>query len=266
MRMSLDLPWYQQYYNFLTRLVRFDLGTSFRTLNRPVWDIIKDGLPVSAELSLWALVIQIGVGVPVGVVSALRANTWTDTLNMGLALIVYAILVFVLGILCQLLIIWLDNVTGGSWPNSQWGTPWSYSWSDIQYKLVPILVYGAAGMAYFARLARTSMLEVLRQDYVRTARAKGLLEAVVYRHALRNALIPLVTIIGLSVSFLVSGAFFMSIFFSIPGIARITLILYKQSRLPCCAGNYHYTGGRGSVGDLLSDILYTVVDPRIRLE
>ena len=153
------------------RLLHFNLGTSFITINRPVWDILKDGVPISAELGLWALVIQVGIGVPIGILAALKANTWIDTVSMGAALVVYGLPVFVLGILCQLLIIWIDNKTGINWPNTQWGTPWAYDWPDLQYKIVPILVYGASGMAYFARLARISMLEVLRQDYVRTARS-----------------------------------------------------------------------------------------------
>lgn len=119
---GLDLPWYTQYYNFLVRLLHFDLGTSFTTLNRPVWDIIKDGVPISAELGFWALIIQVGVGVPIGIISALKANSWIDTFSMGAALIIYALPIFVLGILLQLLIIWIDKTAGVSWPNSQWGT------------------------------------------------------------------------------------------------------------------------------------------------
>jgi ABC-type dipeptide/oligopeptide/nickel transport system permease component len=191
---GLDLPWYQQYYNFLVHLVKFDFGLSFKYQNRPVWDILKDGVPISVELSLWALALQVLIGVPLGIFSALKANSWIDTTTMGAALVIYAIPIFILAVGAQILIVWLDKASGGSWPVSQWGTPWSYTWDSLQFKIVPIIVYAAAGLAYFARLSRTSMLEVLRQDYVRTARAKGLHERiVVYRHALRNAMIPLVT-------------------------------------------------------------------------
>ncbi|GER88743.1 peptide ABC transporter permease [Dictyobacter vulcani] len=264
---GLDLPPLQQYLNFLIRLLHFDLGTSFKTIGRPVNDIIGEGLPISLELGMWALLIQICIGVPVGIISAIRANSWTDTISMGAALIIYALPAFILGILVQFLIIWLDNTFGWSWPNTQWGTPWQYTWTDIQYKLAPILVYGATGMAYFARLARTSMLEILRQDYVRTARAKGLYErAVIYRHAFRNALIPLITIIGLSVGFLVAGAFFIERIFSIPGIAGITLDSIDNLDYPVVQATTVVLAIGVVFGNLLSDICYTLVDPRIKAE
>jgi len=185
---GLDLPWYQQYWNFLTRLARFNLGLSFQTRNYPVWNILKNGVPVSAELGLFALILQLLVGIPIGIISALKANTWVDTVNMGFMLILFALPSFVLAIFAQLIIVWLDTSIGGTWPVEGWGTSWHFGWSDIQFIIAPVLVYAAVGTALFARLARTSMLEVLRQDYVRTARAKGLRErVVVYRHAFRNA-------------------------------------------------------------------------------
>jgi len=264
---GLDLPWYQQYYNFLTHLLKFDLGTSFKYQGRPVWDILKDGVPISLELGFWALLLQLGIGVPLGIFSAIKANTWLDTVNMGAALVVYAIPVFILAVLMQILVIWLDKQTGVSWPVSQWGVPWHYTWQDLQYKIVPILVYAAAGLAYFARLARTSMLEILRQDYVRTARAKGLREqVVVYRHALRNAVIPLVTVIGISIGFLVTGAFFIEYVFSIPGIARITLNSINDLDYPVIQATTVLLAIGVVFGNLISDLLYTVVDPRIKSE
>lgn len=264
---GLDLPWYQQYYNFLVHLVKFDLGTSFKYENRSVWDILKDGVPISVELGFWALLLQILIGVPLGIISALRANTWVDTTSMGIALVVYALPAFVLAILAQIFVIWLDKQTGGSWPVSRWGVPWHYTWSDLQYKIVPILVYAAAGLAYFARLARTSMMEVLRQDYIRTARAKGLFERiVVYRHGLRNALIPLITAIGLLIGFLVTGAFFIETIFAIPGIARITVNSINDLDYPVIQATTALLAIGVVIGNLISDILYTIVDPRIKTE
>lgn len=264
---GLDLPWYQQYGNFLSHLARFDFGLSFHYQNRAVWDILKDGLPISAELGLWALLLQILVGVPLGILSAVKANTWLDTFNMGVSLVVYALPIFILAVLCQLFIIWIDKITGISWPNSQWGIPWSYSWTDISYKLAPILVYAAAGTGYFARISRTSLLEVLRQDYIRTARAKGLYERIViYRHGLRNALIPLVTVIGSSIRFLVAGAFFTEFVFSIPGIARITLDSIMNLDYPVIEATTVILAVGVVIGNLISDLLYTIVDPRIKAE
>ncbi|QBD82129.1 ABC transporter permease [Ktedonosporobacter rubrisoli] len=264
---GLDLPWYQQYFNFLIHLTKLDFGNSFYYQNRSVWDILKDGVPISAELGLWALSLQLLIGVPLGIFSALKANSWIDTVNMGVALVAYAIPVFIIAILCQILIVWLDHHMGLNWPATQWGVPWHYGWSDIQFKLVPILVYAAAGLAYFARLARTSMLEVLRQDYVRTARAKGLVErVVVYRHAFRNAMIPLVTVIGFSLGFLVTGAFFIENIFAIPGIARITISSINNLDYPVVQATTVLLAVVVVFGNLLSDILYTVVDPRIKAE
>ena len=264
---GLDLPWWQQYLNFLHHLITFDFGTSYKYQNRAVWDILKDGVPISVELSFWALLLQILIGVPLGIISAIRANSWIDTLNMSASLVIYAIPVFILAVGAQILIVWIDKSTGSSWPVSQWGTPWSYTWDDLQFKIVPILVYAAAGLAYFARLARTSMLAVLRQDYVRTARAKGLREqVVVYRHALRNAMIPLITVLGLLIGFLVSGAFFIEFIFSIPGIAKITLDSISNLDYPVIQGTTVILAVGVVIGNLISDILYTIVDPRIKAE
>jgi ABC-type dipeptide/oligopeptide/nickel transport system permease component len=264
---GLDLPWYQQYFNYLTNILHFNLGASFHFKNRAVWDILKDGVPISAELVFWGFLLQLALGIPLGIFSALRANTWVDTFNMGFMLMIYALPAFVLAVFAQILILQLNKATGGQWPVSQWGTPWQYTWIDLQYKLVPILVFGATGFAYFARLARTCMLEVLRQDYVRTARAKGMSEQIViYRHALRNAMIPLVTVLGLSLGLLVAGSFFIESIFNIPGIAQITLNSIYQRDYPVIQATTVLIAIGVVMGNLLSDILYTVVDPRIKAE
>jgi ABC-type dipeptide/oligopeptide/nickel transport system permease component len=264
---GLDLPWYQQYFNYLGSILHFNLGTSFHFKNRMVWDILKDGVPISVELVFWGFLLQLGLGIPLGILSALKANTWVDTLNMSFMLMIYALPAFVLAVFAQILILQLNKVMGGQWPVSQWGTPWQYTWTDLQYKLVPILVFGAAGFAYFARLARTSMLEVLRQDYVRTARTKGMPEQnVIYRHALRNAMIPLVTVIGLSFGLLVAGSFFIESIFNLPGIAQITLNSIYQRDYPVIQATTVLIAIGVVAGNLLSDILYTMVDPRIKVE
>ncbi len=264
---GLDLPWYQQYYNFLVGLAHFNFGLSFHYQGRPVWDILSDGVPVSLELGLWGLALTLLLGVPVGIFSALKANTWLDTTSMGFALVLYAIPVFVLAVFVQVVIVWLDKWTGGQWPVANWGTPWHYTWDDIQFKLAPILVYAATGFAYVARLARTSMLEVLRQDYVRTARAKGLREkAVVYRHALRNAMIPLITVTGVYLGFLVVGVFFIEQIFNIPGIGQTTINSISDRDYPVIQATTVLGAIAVVIGNLISDILYTVADPRIKTQ
>jgi oligopeptide transport system permease protein len=264
---GLDLPWYQQYFNFMIRLLRGDFGLSIIQQNRSVWDILAAGVPVSTELAFWALMLNIVIGIPLGIISALKANTWIDTLTMGVMLFLYAAPAFVLAVLFQIAIVWLDQKTGIGWPVANWGNPWQYTWSDLQFKIGPILVLAALGMAYMARLARTTMLEVLRQDYVRTARAKGLRERVViYHHALRNAMIPLVTVIGLSIGLLVTGAFFIEQIFNVPGIALITLTSITNRDYPVIQATGILLAVAVVVGNLLSDILYTVVDPRIKVQ
>lgn len=268
---GLDLPWWQQYLNYLRNLFTFNFGLSYEYPNRAVWDILSSGVPISLELGLWALTLQLIIGIPLGILSALRANSWVDTLNMGGMLALYAIPVFVLAVFVQVFILWIDNVTGGSsginWPVAQWGLPWRYSWSDIQFKIAPILVYAATGMAYYARLSRTTMMEVLRQDYVRTARAKGMRERVViYRHALRNAMIPLVTIVGVTIGFLVTGAFFIERIFNIPGIAGITLTSIYSRDYPVIQATTVLLAVAVVLGNLVSDLLYTAVDPRIKIQ
>ncbi len=263
---GLDLPWYQQYWHFLTDLARFNFGLSFVTQNRPVWDILKDGVPISTELAFWALIIAILVGVPIGIISALKANTWIDTVNIGVMLVLYALPAFVLAVFAQLIIVWFDTHTGNTWPVSGWGNPWQYTLSDLQIKIVPILVFAATEAALFARLARNSMLEVLRQDYVRTARAKGMRErTVIYRHAFRNALIPLITIFGLSIGLLVTGAFFIETIFNIPGIAQVSISSISARDYPVMQATVILLAVAVVIGNLISDILYSVVDPRIKV-
>jgi peptide/nickel transport system permease protein/oligopeptide transport system permease protein len=263
---GLDLPWYTQYWNFITNLFRLNFGYSFHQQNYPVWFILRDGVPVSAELAFWALAIQLLVGIPVGIISALKANTWVDTANMGFMLILFALPVFVLAVFAQLVIVWFDTSTGNTWPVAGWGTVWSYSLSDIQIKIIPILVFAASGTALYARLTRTSMLEVLRQDYVRTARAKGLRERVViYRHAFRNAMIPIITVFGLSLGLLVTGAFFIEQIFNIPGIGQATISSISFRDYPVIQATTVLLAVAVVVGNLISDLLYSVADPRIKV-
>ena len=263
---GLDLPWYQQYYNFLIHLFRFDFGLSYHYQNRPVSDILAGGVPTSVELAFWGLIITLLIGIPSGIVSAVKANTWIDTSNMAIALIFYAVPVFAICVFAQVLISWLNVQLGTEWPVSNWGNPWQYSWTDIQYKLAPIIVYAAAGYGYFARLGRTSMLEVLRQDYIRTARAKGLHERVIiYQHALRNAMIPIVTYIGFLIGLLVAGAFFVEHIFNIPGIAQFTVQASFNRDYPVIQATAVVIATAMVIGNLIADILYTVFDPRIKL-
>ncbi len=264
---GLDLPWYQQYFNYVTQLLRFNFGNSYYFQEVPVIDVLKPGIPVSAELGLWGLVLTFVIGVPVGILSALKANTWIDTSAMSASLILYSLPSFVLAVFFQVAVVQLDRLTKSHWPIANWGNAWQYTPTDLTYKIGPILVFAAVGFAFIARLTRTTMLEILRQDYVRTARAKGLKEQTVnYRHAFRNALIPLVTVFGTSLATLVGGVFFIEVIFNIPGIGQIAIN---------AIGNRDYTVIQATgvifaiavvMGNLVADLLYSVVDPRIKVE
>ncbi len=264
---GLDLPWYQQYFNFLVHLLHFDFGYSYKHQQMPVILIIATNLPVTLELGLWALVLQFLIGVPLGILSAMKPNTWIDTVNMGSSIILYALPGFVLAVFVRFAIAQIDQATGAGWPPTGWGDPWQYTWPDIQAKLAPILVFAIGGVGYIARLTRTSMLEVLRQDYIRTARAKGLSERIViYRHALRNALVPLVTTIGYSLGFIVTGAFFIETIFNLPGLGSVTINAVNSRDYPIIQATVVLLTIAIVLGNLLSDILYTVIDPRIKAE
>lgn len=263
---GLDLPWYQQYFQYLDNLLHFNLGTSFHPQQRPVWDILKDGVPISVELAFWGTMVTLVMGIPVGIWSALKANTWPDTLNMTLALVLYALPAFILAVFIQIILVSINNA-GFSWPVTGWGNPWQYDWSDLQYKIVPILTYAAAGYGYFARLTRTTLLEALRQDYIRTARAKGLRErAVIFRHALRNAVIPLITVLGLLIGTLVVGSFFIETIFNIQGIANITVTAVFQRNYPVIQATTIMIAIGVVAGNFIADMLYSLADPRIRVE
>ncbi|GCF09166.1 ABC transporter permease [Dictyobacter arantiisoli] len=263
---GLDLPLYQQYYNYVVNLLHGNLGTSFTTQGRAVWDILSTGVPTSLELGFWGLLLQILIGVPLGILSALKAGTWLDTLSMTSAIFLFAIPSFILATLFQVVIVYLHLHFGVSWPVAGWGNTWQYGWSDIQFKLAPVIIYAATGMAYFVRLTRTSTLEVLRKDYIRTARAKGLKERVViYRHSLRNALIPIITVLGVSLGFLVTGAFFIETVFNISGIGYITIQSITTRDYPVIQATTVLLASAVVLGNLISDLLYTAVDPRIKI-
>lgn len=264
---GLDIPWYQQYFNFLVHLLHFDFGYSYKQQQMPVISIISTNLPVTLELGLWALVLQFLIGVPLGILSAIKPNTWIDTVNMGSSIILYALPGFVLAVFVRFAIAQIDQATGAGWPPTGWGNPWQYTWPDIQAKLAPILVFALGGVGYIARLTRTSMLEVLRQDYIRTARAKGLSERIViYRHALRNALVPLVTTFGYSLGFIVTGAFFIETIFNLPGLGSVTINAVNSRDYPVIQATVVLLTIAIVLGNLLSDILYMIIDPRIKAE
>lgn len=256
---GLDLPWWQQYLNFLNNILHGSFGYSYEYQERTVWDIMKDGLSNSVELGLEILLVTLIVGIPAGLLAALRSNTSVDTSITTIAIFLYSLPDIALIVGFQLLMVWLYSQNLPILPIGGWNT-----W---QSRIAPVLITATTGVGYFVRLTRISVLEVLGQDYIRTAHAKGLRERrVVYRHALRNACIPLLTLIGPSLGFVVTGVFITEQFFNIPGVSAITLTAVGQRDYPVIQATVIITSISVVVFNALTDIAYAVADPRIRLE
>ncbi|HBY95765.1 MAG TPA: ABC transporter permease [Chloroflexi bacterium] len=255
---GLDQPWYKQYFDYIVGLLHGNLGLSYRYQNRTVNEILGSGVQVSVKLGGAALLLSLLVGVPAGIFSALHQNSWLDRGNLLLMLALFSIPSFVLIPILRALNFFVLYQNGlPSLPAAGWGRP--------SHWVMPVLVLAAANVGYLARLTRSSMLEVLRQDYIRTAEAKGLPPGrVVYVHALRNALLPIVTVIGPSLAFLVTGAFVVESLFAIPGVGFIAVQSIGQRDYPVIQGTTVILATTVVVMNLLTDLAYTVLDPRIR--
>jgi ABC-type dipeptide/oligopeptide/nickel transport system permease component len=257
---GLDLPWYQQYFNYVGGLLHGDLGMSYRFQERSVNDILANGIGVSIALGAMALALSVLIGIPIGIIAALRQNGWADRSSMILMLALFSIPTFVMIPILRAFNYFALYRNGlPSLPPAGWGTP--------AHLVMPVIVLAAVTMGYLARLTRSSMLETLRQDYIRTAQAKGLRPSrVVGVHALRNALLPLVTVIGPSLAFLVTGSFVVESLFAIPGVGYLGVQAIAQRDYPVIMGTTVILAVTVVLMNLITDILYTVLDPRIKAE
>ncbi len=254
---GLDQPWYQQYLSYLNNLAHGNLGYSYKYAERPVWDLIAQGVPVSLELGALALALSVVVGVPAGIYAALRQNSWRDTATMAAMLALYSIPSFVLIPILWVVDLALYNAKLPSLPVAGWGKP--------ENLVLPVLVLAAANVGFIARLTRGSMLEVMRQDFVRTARAKGLRPPqILWGHIFRNALIPLLTVLGPATAFLVTGAFVVENLFAIPGIGFLTVQSIGQRDYPVIQATTILLALAVVLMNLVTDLAYIFVDPRIR--
>ncbi|WP_459129583.1 ABC transporter permease [Guggenheimella bovis] len=250
----LNDPLFKQYTDYLAGIFRGDLGPSFKQKGQDVTTMIMDTFPVSAQLGGWSIALILIIGIPIGVVSALKQGTWVDSLVMFFAILGVTIPSFVLATL----LIYIFSTKLGWLPTSRWGT-----WKQM---IMPVIALSGYSIAFIARLTRSSMLEVLQQDYIRTAEAKGLSRwVVVFKHALKNALIPIVTYIGPLAAGILTGSFVIEKIFAIPGMGK----LFVES-----IGNRDYTLIMGStifyafilvVMVLIVDLLYGFIDPRIKI-
>jgi len=256
---GLDLPWYQQYFNFVVNALHGSFGLSYHYQEREAWDVLKDGMPFSIELGLESFALTLIIGIPAGIIAALKSNTYIDTAVSSTMLTLYALPDIALCVAFQVLMVILYQNHLPYLPVAGWD-----SW---QSRIGPVLIVGTTGVGYFSRLTKISVLEVLGQDYIRTARSKGLIERIVInRHVLRNALLPLVTVIGPSLAFIVTGVFIIEQIFNIPGVSSITLDAIFQRDYPVVQATTVITCTVVVIFNVLTDIAYSIVDPRIRLQ
>ncbi|MCL0037083.1 ABC transporter permease [Dehalococcoidia bacterium] len=252
--LGLDQPVYIQYFRWLTNVLRGDLGYSFRT-DRPVLDEILTRLPATVQLALAGMLVALIIAIPVGIVSATRQYSAVDNISMFGALLGVSMPNFWLG----LLLILFFSVHLGWLP--------VFGRGGIEHLILPALTLGTGMAAITTRLIRSSMLEVLGQDYIRAARAKGLKEkAVIYKHALKNALIPVVTIVGLQFAALLEGAVIVEVIFAWPGIGRLLVDSIFARDLPIIQGCILFIAAMFVLVNLLVDIFYTYLDPKIHYE
>jgi peptide/nickel transport system permease protein len=259
---GLDQPLPVQYWNWLSGLVRGDLGQSWRS-GLPVSKMILDRLSVTAELALLALGVSLLVGIPLGIVSAVREDTPLDHVVRVTSLFSLSVPIFwQAAMLILALSLWFNWV-----PPVEYAPPTVDPVGNLKQMILPAIVLGTVVAAQVMRMTRSALLEVLRHDYVRTARAKGLAEQlVVSRHAFKNALIPIVTVIGVQVGYLLGGAVVTEEVFTLPGIGRLVLNAVWERDYPLVQGTILFIAALFMLSNLLVDLLYAYLDPRIRYE
>jgi len=267
----LDEPLVKQYGRYLWDLLHLDMGPSMRERGRSVNDIVKDNFPVSFQLGVMSVALAVMIGIPMGIVAALKQNTWMDYLATFLAVIGVAIPALVLAPV----LIWVVGVMLGWLPAALWGAERPFYLGFIpkptpnffRHAILPVVTLGTGFSAAIARLTRAALLQVIREDYIRTARAKGLRErVVVIRHALKNSLIPVVTIIGPLFAAVVTGTFVVEQMFAIPGMGKYFVTAISQRDYPVIMGVTLIYAMLLVVANLMVDMTYAWLDPRIRYE
>ncbi len=252
--LGLDQPWYVQYGKFVRSALRGDLGTSFY-FHEPAGRLVMQRLPASLELVLWTMLVSTVIAIPLGVAAASRPNSWLDRGVLVGSLVGISAPTFWIGIVLIALFVvtlkWLPSSGRGGW----------------EHLVLPVATLAFYRVALFVRLVRSGMLDVLGQDYIRTARAKGLYERVVfYRHALRNTLIPFVTIGGIQMGGLIAFAVVTERIYAWPGMGRLLLISIERLDYPVVVAYAIVTAALFVVINLTVDLLYAMIDPRIRYE
>ncbi|MCH7672905.1 MAG: ABC transporter permease [Proteobacteria bacterium] len=257
---GLDKPLTTQYVIYLGNLVRGDFGISFTQENREVNDIIREHFPVSAILGILAVLFAAAGGVLWGALTALYRNRMPDYIIMFLVILGISVPSFVVAALSQLALVNLNSFAGRTvLPVAGWGT--------IYHMIVPAMVLGLGTMAYLTRLMRSSMLEIISSDFVRTAKAKGLPPARIFtRHQLRNAILPVVTVLGPAIAAITTGGFVVELVFAIPGLGRYFVQAVQQLDYTVIMGTTVFYGAFLVFMVIVVDVIYGLIDPRVRLK
>ncbi len=251
----LDKPLWQQYVLYLKQLVQGDFGPSYKYVGRDVADIIRDTFPVSLTLGLSAVFVSLILGLPAGILSAYKPDTLLDRFCIFLSTLGISLPNFVLG---TLLILWFSNTL-------HWLPP--ALWEGPKYVVMPAIALGAGYAGYIARLTRSTLLEVMGSDYIRTARAKGLSEAtVILKHALKNALSPIVSVMGPLTAGLVTGSFVIEFIFSVPGMGNFFITAVTNRDYPLIMGVTLVYALLIVLAHIVVDLIYRLLDPRVTVE
>ncbi len=265
---GLDKPIIVQYGIWIKRLVKLDFGDSFSTDKRPVWDKIKERLPITILINVLSLVLVILIAIPIGVSSATHQYSLYDKITTVVVFVGFAIPTFWLALLLMILFgIYLDwlPISGIKSLNYDSLSTVGKIRDMSSHLIMPVLLGAFGGLAGLSRYMRSNMLEVIRADYITTARAKGLSErAVIYKHAMRNALLPVITILGLSVPGLIGGSVIFETIFAIPGMGQLFYMSVMTRDYPLIMGVLTIGAVLTLVGNLLADAGYAIADPRIR--
>lgn len=250
--LGLDLPYFQQFWNYIKGVLHGDFGTSYQ-LRLPVWDILKTRFPLTLELTMLTMLIAVIIGLPVGILSAVKQYSLIDGFSVVFALLMASIPAFWLGMLLMLLF----SLKLGWFPSS--------GYEGLKWLVLPALTLGCVNCATVMRMTRSSMLEVVRQDFIRTARAKGATEKrVIFRHALKNAIIPVITVVGNAFGASLGGAVVTETVFGLPGMGTQIITSIRQKDNPVVLASVILIAIAFSLVNLLVDVLYTFVDPRMR--
>jgi oligopeptide transport system permease protein len=263
---GLDKPLWQQFVLYVWGAIHFDFGDSLQSPGQQVSTLLLESWPYTMTLGAVTFILLVPIGVGLGVIAALRQNSLADYTALGLATVAASTPNFVVGLfLIILLSIGLNKVTGGNFYLPTGGL--TDKWNPFQIQLImPVITLGALPTAYIARLTRSSTLDALRQDFVRTAWAKGLkARLVVLRHVLKNSLIPVVTALGPTFAFLVTGSFIVETVFAIPGIGRSFVTSISSRDYTMILGTTLLYAGMIAAMNLIVDVLYVFIDPRVRL-